>query len=184
MDTFMDKLAHKLTAQEMIKANTAADTEEMNRLKAQVKEYTDCLQEMKLVCHELQTYSQELRALNTQMDGVFDEAIRPQVDKLVSESLRKLQEFQVATPDNSELKQFVEEKITASSESVHKECVKVYRNVQAVVVEEGNKQTEAMNAAVAKVKGKLNAVLGISIAALIAALGGIVFQMLTCLNIL
>ncbi len=184
MDTFMDKLAHKLTAQEMIKANTAADTEEMNRLKAQVKEYNDCLQEMKLVCHELQTYSQELRALNTQMDGVFDEAIRPQVDRLVSESMRKLQEFQAATPDNSDLKQFVEEKITASSENVHKECVKVYRNVQAVVVEEGNKQTEAVNVAIARVKGKLSAVLGISIAALIAALGSIAFQVLTYLNIL
>ena len=177
MDTFMDKLAHKLTAQEMIKANTAADTEEMNRLKAQVKEYTNCLQEMKKV-------STELQAVNTQMGGVFEEAIHPQMEKVVSESLRKLQEFQAQGTDNAELKQFVDEKITASSENVHKECVKVYRNVQAVVVEEGNKQAEAVSAAVAGIKGKLNAVLGVSIAALIAALGSIAFQVLTYLHIL
>ena len=30
MDMFMDKLAQKLNAQEIIKANTAADTEELN----------------------------------------------------------------------------------------------------------------------------------------------------------
>ena len=37
MDTFMDKLAQKLTAQEMIKANMAADAEEMNRLKEKTR---------------------------------------------------------------------------------------------------------------------------------------------------
>ena len=37
MDTFMDKLAQKLNAQEMIKANSAADAEEMDQLKSQPK---------------------------------------------------------------------------------------------------------------------------------------------------
>ena len=36
MDMFMDKLAQKLTAQEIIKANTAAETEELNRLRDQI----------------------------------------------------------------------------------------------------------------------------------------------------
>ena len=39
MDTFMDKLAQKLNAQEMIKANSAADAEEMDQLKSQLREY-------------------------------------------------------------------------------------------------------------------------------------------------
>ena len=43
MDTFMDKLAQKLNAQEMIKANSAADAEEMNQLKNQLREYDECL---------------------------------------------------------------------------------------------------------------------------------------------
>ena len=59
----------------------------------------------------------------------------------------------------------------------------MYRNVQAVVVEESNKQTEAVNAAATGLKGKLNAILGISIAALVAALGGIAFQVLTYLQV-
>lgn len=176
MDTFMDKLAHKLTAQEMIKANTAADTEEMNRLKAQVKEYNECLMKMKQV-------SGELQVMYTQLDGMLEENIRPQMEKLMSECINKLQEFHAAEEDALELKQFLEEKLAASSENVHKEGVKVYRNVQAVVVEESNKQTEAVNAAATGLKGKLNAILGISIAALVAALGGIAFQVLTYLQV-
>ena len=43
MDMFMDKLAQKLTAQDIIKANTAADVEELNRLKNQIAEYNECL---------------------------------------------------------------------------------------------------------------------------------------------
>ena len=43
MDMFMDKLAQKLTAQEIIKANTAADVEELNRLKNQIAEYNECV---------------------------------------------------------------------------------------------------------------------------------------------
>ena len=36
MDMFKDKLVRKMTAQEIIKANTEADTKELNTLKAQV----------------------------------------------------------------------------------------------------------------------------------------------------
>ena len=43
MDIFVDKLAQRATAQEIIKANTAADVEELNRLKNQVVEYNECL---------------------------------------------------------------------------------------------------------------------------------------------
>ena len=49
MDTFMDKLAQKFTAQEMIKANAAAEAAELQRTRDQVKKYNDCLQEMKQV---------------------------------------------------------------------------------------------------------------------------------------
>ena len=49
MDTFMDKLAQKLNAQEMIKANSAADAEEMDQLKSQLREYDECLAQMQQV---------------------------------------------------------------------------------------------------------------------------------------
>ena len=53
MDTFMDKLAQKLNAQEMIKANSAADAEEMDQLKNQLREYDECLAQMQQVNKEL-----------------------------------------------------------------------------------------------------------------------------------
>lgn len=49
MDTFMDKLAQKLTAQEMIQANAAADAEELRRIEAQVERYNACLEEIRKV---------------------------------------------------------------------------------------------------------------------------------------
>ena len=49
MDTFMDKLAQKFTAGEMIKANSAADLAELENMKKQMEQYEQCLQEMRQV---------------------------------------------------------------------------------------------------------------------------------------
>lgn len=85
-----------------------------------------------------------------------------------------------------ELNATLAEKFENSNENVHKECVKVYRNVQAVVVEESGKQTEGVDklgAELKKFKGKVNALLGVSIAALILGAGSIALQVLSMLNI-
>ena len=47
MDTFMDKLAQKLNAQEMIKANSAADAAELSRIREQNAEYDALIQKIK-----------------------------------------------------------------------------------------------------------------------------------------
>ena len=52
MDMFMDKLAQKLNAQEIIRANTAADAEEMNKLKNQIAEYNECLTKLQQLIEE------------------------------------------------------------------------------------------------------------------------------------
>lgn len=259
MDTFMDKLAQKLTAQEMIKANSAADAEELRQLRGQVKEYNDCLAQM-------QKTSNEMRAVNGELGRLVSERIAPEISRLVdssveklssaaadakgidalvkegsekmthissagteqiqriadegasrleqitndsvarlenakidtaeidrlvreatdriqqiaNESLAKIQEVQTkeADDDSDELKQAVAEKIESVNDFVHRECVKVYRNVQAVVVEESGKQTEAVNGAVKTLKGKLGAVMGISIAALLFSIAGVVMQII------
>lgn len=79
MDTFMDKLAQKLNAQEMIKANSAADAEEMNQLKNQLREYDECLAQMQQV-------NKELRAVNHAMETLMSETIAPEVTKLSEEA--------------------------------------------------------------------------------------------------
>ena len=81
----------------------------------------------------------------------------------------------------------ISERLEAMEENVHKECVKVYRNVQAVMVEESGKQGAALDeakAGVADMRGKLGTVLGISVAAMILSLAGIVIQILSGLRIL
>lgn len=174
MDTFMDKLAQKLTAQEMIKANAAADAEEMDKLRNQLKEYNDCLMKMqKLIADG------EEKLKGAQVNG-------DELNRLVEESINKIQAVQADTEKLDELKQAIVEKLNESNESVHKECVKVYRNVQAATVEENNKQTESLKEELAigvkSLKGKLNAVIGVSIVALIASIASVVFQVLTYFN--
>lgn len=49
MDSFIDRLAHRFTAQEIIKANATAEAEELKRTREQVRQYETCLEEMKQV---------------------------------------------------------------------------------------------------------------------------------------
>ena len=189
MDTFMDKLAQKLNAQEMIKANSAADAEEMDQLKSQLREYDECLAQMQQV-------NKELKAINQEMEKLMSETIAPEVTKLSEEGVAALQKLQQENTEKlealeqqytaklDELQKHVDEKLSTTEENVHKECVKVYRNVQAVVVEENEKQTEAIAAKVKEnLGGKLNGVLGVSIAAVVLTVADIVLHVLSILHI-
>ena len=199
MDTFMDKLAQKLNAQEMIKANSAADAEEMDQLKNQLREYDECLAQMQQV-------NKALKAINQEMERLMAETIVPEVTKLSEEGVAalqkmqqentekletltqqyaaKLEELQQSTEALDELQKHVDEKLSNTEENVHKECVKVYRNVQAAVVEENEKQTEAVTARVKEsLGGKMNGVLGVSIAAVVLTVADIVLHVLSILHI-
>lgn len=315
MDIYLDKLAQRLTAQDIIQANTVADMEEMNKLKAQIAEYHRCLEELKRLMDEeaakLRTsqmsgenvnrlvdegiekiraiqadsrggeelqlkLSQQLNTLEVQVGNKLDalqkqvndkleilqqaggridaleqvggklDAIEQQiggrldalgqqvseklgtveqqvseklgtVEQQVSEklgtmeqqmsdqlgsmnqqvgeklngmnrqvgtTLEKLERQAEAPKDLDENK--LTEKFATLEDNVHKECVKVYRNVQAVVVEENTKQSDAMTetmTAVGKMKGKTGAILGISAAALLASLGSIILQLMQVMGI-
>ena len=199
MDTFMDKLAQKLNAQETIRANSAADAEEMDQLKSQLREYDECLAQMQQV-------NKELKTINHEMVKLMSETIAPEVKKLSEESVAaieklqqentdkleelgqrytaKLEELKQSTEALDELQKHLDEKLNATEENVHKECVKVYRNVQAAVVEENEKQTEAIAKKVTScLGGRLNGVLGVSIAALLVAAADIVLHVLSILHI-
>ena len=234
MDMFMDKLAQKLTAQEIIKANTAADTEELNRLKNQVADYNDCLTKMQKLIEEGTAKLSGGQAVNgSEINRLVEESIckikelgrdtaAPEEIKKALEEIKKVLEErldamdknvsdrldamdknvfeQVGTIDKtlSEKMDILEEKLENGSneklsdrmneveENVHKECVKVYRNVQAVVVEESGKQNtllEEMSGAVKSFDGKLKIILGISVIAFITSLVGTILQVLSALNI-
>ena len=189
MVMFMDKLAQKLNAQEIIRANTAADTEEMNKLKNQIAEYNDCLTKLQQLIEDGSTRLQNSRADSEDINRLVKEAIGKiqaiqqnnegleQVGNQISEQLKHME---------SETNEKLGAMSAAVDENTHKECVKVYRNVQAVVVEESGKQIDAVEKNANEVKqisGKVSAVLGISVAALVFSLASVVLQILNMLNI-
>lgn len=194
MDSFMDKLAQKLTAQEMIRANSAADAEEMKKLKGQIKEYRDILDRLQQMVDEgsaklrqIQVVSPDNEELQTALEQL-KQSVELKVNRL-NENLDQMDEsigLQLSSMGENwnQLEQTIDGKIIAVGDNVHKECVKVYRNVQAVVVEENGKQSENIVAEVKGLKGKLGAVLGVSIAALILSGAGIAFQVLVYFHVI
>ncbi len=235
MDMFMDKLSQKLTAQEIIRANTTAETEELNRLRNQIDEYDRCLQKMRQLVEEgadklkgsteqneqLQnlmverfgnvdaTLGQRLGELNNELGqrlGEMNDELKQHLGGLNSDLGQRLGELNSAVEKQlSEMKKSQEEKLDrldgklseepdgqldekllTVTDSIHKECVKVYRNVQAVVQEEGGKQVEQLNGAAAgvqRLKKKLNVVFGISLAALVVSLADLIVNVLHAINV-
>lgn len=207
MDIFMDKLAQRHNAQEIIRANTLAEAEELDKLRNRVAEYNECLDRLKglveenaaglksaagknveeisrlveeslVKIREIRRDSTELEKLRTQlgdMDGAISDRFE-QLSKQMEEISQLLKETAAEDPGGK-----LSDKFAATDENVHKECVKVYRNVQAVVIEEGEKHggtLKEISGQMNAMKGKLGAVLGISIAALIISLAGVVLQLL------
>lgn len=235
MDTFMDKLAQKLNAQEMIKANAAADAAELSRFKEQNAEYEALLQQIKdssgqnaenaeklaqnaekigqsaaLVGQNaaklekgLETTRQsaaqieqaaikvEQGAVKVEQGAEKAEQNAAKIESLVAACIAKIEEMQAVSHDTEELnaqlgefKKILTEQMEQLTDHVHKEDVKVYRNVQAVVVDETAKQSDILGKSLASMSGSLKVVTGISVAALLAAVAGIAFQVLVYLHII
>lgn len=138
MDTFMDKLAQKRNAQEIIRANAAAEAQKMEKLEKQVEAYEGILQEM--------------RKVNTR--SIENEH---KLERLLEESLKKIEEAQPQSTGAEEgtqslaeeiretltqTRSSMEEQLRQSDDLLHRENVKVYRNVQASLIEELGKQTQ------------------------------------------
>lgn len=272
MDMFMDKLAQKLTAQEIIKANTAAETEELSRLRNQIDEYDKCLAKLQQLLEgdpdrmqgvsgsggneEFDRYVKEnmeklnsclqtsaaqseqlqqllaerLESVESHLTERFEEADRKlgerlgnvnrimgerleSVDKALDERLedmdaaldRRLENMNASLEQRfvgldrsleeklsqldsrqGESEEEQRDKFLPITETVHKECVKVYRNVQAVILEESGKQAEALgnvSTGVQHVGKKLNKVFGVSLIALLLSLLSAAIQILNMLNI-
>ncbi len=63
MDNFTDKIAQKLSAQEMIKANAQAEANEMRRLQEQVAQYEAILQDMRKLNYKNSELTDKINAL-------------------------------------------------------------------------------------------------------------------------
>lgn len=159
MDNFMDKLAHKLSSSEIIRANTSAEAKEMGRMKEQIEEYELLMQQMRQI-HLRNVELLERMGKTTEKN----EAILTEIETLTSDSIAKIEEIS-KNKDNSEV---VQEKLDALKEvattnlasimdMIHSEDIKVYRNIQAIVSDgfEGQQKDTAEQSKVfeKKVKG-------------------------------
>ncbi len=125
MDTFMDKLMQQRTAQGMIEANSAADAAKMEMLQRQMSGYEMLLQEMRKI--NLKTVE------NTD-----------QMQKAIQASIQKIESFQVDNNAQAATEEVLTEMKKQLEDSFHKECIKVYRNVQASMMDEMDKQAAAI----------------------------------------
>lgn len=134
MDTFIDKIAQKFTAQDVIKANAEAEERELQRLREQIAEYDARLSEIR-----------SLNLKNLEIADKLEVYIEEQQKKIAEDkevSDNKLEELATQLEEAMDSNRKAE---TESLDAIHKECVKVYRNVQAVVDQGFASQAEAIS---------------------------------------
>lgn len=184
MDTFIDKLAQKRNAQEMILANMTAEAAKMEQMQSQMKAYDELMQEIRRVNLKtaenladvqgaLKEYTAKLEAM--QADSGRNEEMRQalaQMKELLEESGRNGESAQ----ELAKLREGLDERFKQSDDFLHRENVKVYRNVQAAMTEELNRQTEELKKSQRENRGS-RAVLPISIAILVAVLADIAIRL-------
>ncbi len=95
MDSFIDKLAQKFTAQEIIKANASAEAEELHRAREQVRQYEECLDEMKQVNDSTKEALEQF--------AEFNQTAREQLEQALLVGVERINEAQVPTEGINEL---------------------------------------------------------------------------------
>lgn len=202
MDNFMDKIAQKLNSQDMIRANSAADAAELEKLesqmalfKEQMGKYDDCLQEMRQLNLRNIESAQGVQELTEQASEKIEKTVGEVqaasvskiqqtsdlsiagiqqtsdasiagikqtsdisiagINQTVAEGLAKIAEIKEnADKDNlakiteevAELQGKLEQEFKNLEDFLHTDNVKVYRNVQAALIEELEKHTSELKA--------------------------------------
>lgn len=175
MDSFMDKIAQKFTAQDMIKANAAAEEKEMKRLRMQVAEYDERLQEMRKLNLKNLELADQLQALIVQGEEKV-RAAQSECDDTSEEKWESLrQSMQMIKETLDAQNDRMTELAAQMMDHVHKEDVKVYRNVQAAVSDENKGLSEAMIKELGKKTKGIKAAVILSAITLVSSLAGVGF---------
>lgn len=206
MDNFMDKLAQKFSAQEMIKANSQAEAEELKRLQMQVSEYEKILQEMRKLNYKNTELSEKLdlmigdnadkiqgmkedeQKLIAALRDLTDEQTRNREAELERKEEERMEQERAKEiqkqADITAITDILEDKFQRSDDFVHKENVKVYRNVQAVVVDELKRYTESAQNDKNRLDKRLNLVMTFSIVSMIVSTVGVILWALFVFGII
>ncbi|WP_035777283.1 hypothetical protein [Butyrivibrio sp. AE3004] len=127
MDNIMGKLAEKISAQEIIKANTAAEAAHREQIENQNRQYEE----------EINVLRQNAQKMESRLDDIEDVLKELKTGK--TEADANVQEL-----DNAirELKDNLSDRLNKSDEATHEVGVRIYRNVQASVIDEQKKQLD------------------------------------------
>lgn len=211
----MDKIAHKLSSQDIIQANSAADAAELESLenqlaifRQQMEKYDDCLQEMRKLNLKNIESAQEVQVLadkaNEKLGQTAGEVEAVSVSKIketsdlsiaginqtLNESLAKIAEIKESsdhldkiTENMSGLQEKQEELFKNLEDFLHTDNVKVYRNVQAAMQEELEKQTSELKEDYEKVAGKSGVLLPFMIITMIISIANLSITIARILNL-
>jgi hypothetical protein len=180
MDGFMDKIAHRFgTAGEVIRANSEAEARTLRDSKERIRALEASVEEMKrlsLKCAELNELTEQLArgAIERLEESDKGGGLSPE-------------EFSKLTDALNDIKSEMTEAFKAQEENTHKENVRVYRNVQAAIVEELKQQSEAIAAEHVHMERKVRGIKPVAIIALVfsgISMTGIIAVLLMMLNII
>lgn len=215
MDNFMDKVAQKLGAQEMIRANAAAEAAELENMekqltvfKEQMEKYDDCLQEMRKLNLKNIESAQGVQSLAEKAGEKLDQTVGEVeaasvsriketsdisiagINQTLSESLAKIAEIKESS-DNLEqitekmsgLQEKQQELFQNLEDFLHMDNVKVYRNVQAAMIEELEKQTAELKEGQEKAASSSKVLLPFMIVTMIVSVANLVIMIARALNL-
>lgn len=134
----MEKVTQRLGAQEIIRANVAAEAAETERLKKQEENYKSEIAELKENASRTEDLLMQIRTYIGKNNNENNDEIVRLVDELDKNLKTMLEET------NDKLSKRLDE----TDEKNHDVGVRVYRNVQASLVDEQKKQTEEILQAV------------------------------------
>jgi hypothetical protein len=138
MENLMEKVTQRLGAQEIIRANVAAEAAETERLKKQEENYKSEIAELKENASRTEDLLMQIRTYIGKNNNENNDEIVRLVDELDKNLKTMLEET------NDKLSKRLDE----TDEKNHDVGVRVYRNVQASLVDEQKKQTEEILQAV------------------------------------
>ncbi len=142
-------------ADEMIRANGAAEAAQTDRLKSEIDEYSRQLEELTALYQKNNVLVDRLQKINLtaadSMRTILQENAERKEEKSETdpaESAREQEALRQALADSVEDSQKrIEELLQQSDQLAHRENVRVYRNVQASMIAELEKQTQQLQAA-------------------------------------
>jgi len=198
MDIFIDKLAQKISSSEMIKANSLAEAKEINELKAKIEGYEDLLTDIRRLNLKNMESAEVLNEIidgNALQTGKFADLIAQneenikRLEEMLEENLKASEEEDLGEELSKEEelnRDYVNEIFEKTSDVMHQESVRVYRNVQAAMQLGLEEQTKSLIDSQNQAKTeKKNTFLNVmSVLILIAVLGDIAIKILDVMGII